>query len=155
MYPDHGLWDDGLERAMRTMSLKRDPNAPTAPAPEDLLNIELRQDVSDFRERLKKAKAANRDRKTWNALAMRVHNLVQYLSNLAVRVRRKEYFERVDQLRALGQSTLEEAAPVLVNNKPYVRLSRGGKALNKVTRFLQQSSYSTGEGTKAKSYIQQ
>ena len=28
LYPGEGLWDDGLERAMRTMSLKIDPDAP-------------------------------------------------------------------------------------------------------------------------------
>jgi hypothetical protein len=52
VYSDDGLWDDALERTMRTMSLKRDPNAPTSPSPENLLNIERRQDVSDLRERL-------------------------------------------------------------------------------------------------------
>jgi hypothetical protein len=61
---------------MRTISLKRDPNALTAPSLEDLLNIELRSNVSNLRERLKQAKAVNRDRKTWNALAIRLRNRV-------------------------------------------------------------------------------
>jgi hypothetical protein len=76
LYPDDTLWDDGLERAMRTMSLRRDPNAPVAPSPEDLRSIELRKDVSNLRERLRKAKAGSRDRGTWNTLFMQVCNLV-------------------------------------------------------------------------------
>jgi hypothetical protein len=86
---------------------------------------------------------------------MRVRNLVQHLSDLAVRARRKEYFDRVDRLRALGQSTLEEAAPTSVIGKPRVRLSHGGEAHAEVARFLRHSSYSTGEGTEVKSYFQQ
>jgi hypothetical protein len=58
------------------MSLKRDPNALTSPSPEDLLNIERRKDVSNLRKRLEEAKAVNRDCITWNALTMRVCNLV-------------------------------------------------------------------------------
>lgn len=65
LYPDEGMWDDGLERAMRTVSLRRDPNAPVAPALEELQSFELCKDVSDLRERLRKAKAANQDRRTY------------------------------------------------------------------------------------------
>lgn len=144
VYPDAGLWDDGLERAMRTMTLRRDPNAPSAPSPEDLQSIELRRDVSDLRERLRMAQAASSDRMTWNALLMRVRYLVEHLSDLVVKVRRKEYFERVDRQRALGQSTLETAAPASVIGKAHVqgKLCHGGEALNEVAGFLRRYSYS-------------
>jgi len=50
-----------------------------------------------------------------------------------VTARRKGYFKRVDYLRALGVSTLEEATPTSVIGKVYVRISSGGEALNEVT----------------------
>ena len=134
LYPDEGMWDDGLERAMRTMTLRRDPDAPVLPSPEDLQSFELRRDVSDLRERLRKAKAANPNRETWNAIYMQIRNLIQYLSGLAVKARRSEYFERVNRLRALGQSTLEEVAAAVVSRTNHVRLCRGGEALNEVVR---------------------
>jgi hypothetical protein len=155
LYPDDTLWDDGLERAMRTMSLRRDPNAPVAPSPEDLRSIELRKDVSDLRERLRKAKAVNRNRGTWNALFMQVRNLVQHLSDLSVKVRRTEYFERVDRLRALGQSTLGEAGSAPVIRKIDIKLCRGGEALDEVARFLQHYGYSANEVTAANSHCQE
>src|SRR5437016_4069263 len=93
MYPHEGTWDDGLERAVRSMSLRRDPGAPVAAGPEDLQSFELREDVSDLRDRLRKAKAANPDRRTWHAIDMRIRHLIQYLSGLVVKKRRAEYFE--------------------------------------------------------------
>ena len=87
------------------MSLKRGPDAPVGPFPENFQNFELRKNVSDLRERLMEAKAANKDRRTWNPLFIKLQNLTQNLSDQVVKLRRKEYFERVDRLRALGHST--------------------------------------------------
>jgi hypothetical protein len=122
---------------------------------EDLQSFELRKDVSDVCERLRKAKAANRDRRMWNALFMQLRNLIQYLSDLTVKVRRSEYFERVDRLRALGQSTLEEAATAAVSRTNHVKLCRGGEALNEVARFIRRYGYSTDEAKVAKPYCQE
>jgi hypothetical protein len=129
---------------MRIMTFRRDPNAPSAPSPEDLQSIELRRDVSDLRERLRNAQAASSDRTTWNALSMRVRSLVKHLSDLTVKAKKKEYFKQVDHQRALGQSTLETAASTSVIRKAHVqgKLCRGGEALNEVARFLRRYSYS-------------
>ena len=59
LYPDEEAWhSEPLERAMRTMMLKRDPNASVEPSTEYLQSFERRRDVSALRRDLKEAKAA-------------------------------------------------------------------------------------------------
>ncbi|KAH9216173.1 hypothetical protein DL95DRAFT_129276 [Leptodontidium sp. 2 PMI_412] len=95
---------------MRSMCLKRDPNAPCFPSEEDKQDFEKRRDVSSLRERLAQAKISNPNRNSWRPLFMQVGGLIHRLSDLKVRAKRVEYFERVDHLRALGQSTIPSAA---------------------------------------------
>ena len=109
LYPDEEGWRSGpLERAMRTMILKSDPNAPVEPSTEYLQSFERRLDVSTLRRDIKEAKAA-KDRETWRPLYFKVNRLIGNLSKQAVAKMRTAYFERVDRLRALGQSTSKEA----------------------------------------------
>ncbi|KAI9658227.1 MAG: hypothetical protein M1821_002359 [Bathelium mastoideum] len=149
MYPDKAMWDPQLEVAMRTMSLKRDPNAPVAPSEEDLQQLHQRKDVSELRGRIESMKAANKDRRTWNSVFMKHKNLLQYLSRLVVKKKRQEYFDRVDRLRALGRSTTEGTASAPVSQVTSARLCHGGEALNEVVRYIRSDSRSNGETKEA------
>ena len=102
LYPDEEAWhSEPLERAMRTMSLKCDPNAPVEPSADYLESFDRRRDVSGLRRDIEEAKAA-KDRKTWRPLYLKLKRLIENLSRQAVVKMRTEYFERVDRLRALG-----------------------------------------------------
>ena len=58
MYSDAEAWhSEHLERAMRTVILKCDPNAPVEPSIEYLQSFDLRRDVSDLRKRIAEARA--------------------------------------------------------------------------------------------------
>ena len=129
LHPDEEAWrSEPLERAMRTMSLKSDPNAPVEPSTEYLQSFERRRDVSDLRRDMEQAKAA-KDRKMCRLLYWKIKRLIENLSRQAVVKMRTEYFERVDRLRALGQSTSEEAASAAIatSRAKHVRLCRGGE----------------------------
>jgi hypothetical protein len=69
-----------------------------------------------------------------------------------VKVRRTEYFERVDRLQALGQSTLGEAGSAPDIRRIDIKLCRGGEALDEVARFLRHYGYSTNKVTAANSH---
>jgi hypothetical protein len=136
-YPDEEAWhSEPLEQAMRTMILKRDPNAPVAASTEYLQSFERRRDVFALRRRLDEAKAT-KDRTTWRPLYFQLKRLLDNLSRQAVVKMRTEYFDRVDRLRALGRSTSEEAASAAAASRAkHVRLCRGGNALNRVARYI-------------------
>ena len=62
LFLGEGVWgDDELERAMRLISLKRDPNALVALLEEDLECFERRKDISDLCKELTDIKAVNPD----------------------------------------------------------------------------------------------
>jgi hypothetical protein len=153
LYPDEA-WDDGLEQAMRTMSLKRDPDAPILPSEEDLQSFELRKDIFTLRDELAKSQAACLPRQTWNSIYMRLRNLLRNLSDQVVKLRREEYFERVDRSRALGHSTSGEAATATVPRAKHARLCYGGEALDEVARFVQRYRCSSDEREKVEPYCQ-
>jgi len=119
------------------MSLKRDPNAPVEPSADYLESFDRRRDVSGLRRDIEEAKAA-KDRKTWRPLYLKLKRLIENLSRQAVVKMRTEYFERVDRLRALGQSTSEEAASAgaATSRAKHVRLCYGGEALGLVARYI-------------------
>ncbi|KAL5331463.1 hypothetical protein ACEPPN_000994 [Leptodophora sp. 'Broadleaf-Isolate-01'] len=123
---------------MRSMCLKRDPNAPCFPSEEDKQDFEKRRDVSSLRERLAQAKISNPDRNSWRPLFMQVGGLIHRLSDLKVRAKRVEYFERVDHLRALGQSTITGATKPFASRTlaPHLRLCYGGEAFDHVSQFI-------------------
>jgi len=153
LYPDEA-WDDGLEQAMRTMSLKRDPDAPVLPSEEDSQSFELRKDIFTLRDQLAKGQAACLPRQTWNSVYMRLRNLLRNLSDQVVKLRREEYFERVDRSRALGHSTSGEAATATVPRAKHARLCYGGEALDEVARFVQRYRCSSDEREKVEPYCQ-
>lgn len=65
-------------------------------------------------------------------------------------VRRSEYFERVNRLRALEQSTREEAATTAASSTNHVKLCRGGAALDEVVRLVRRCSDGTDKVKVAK-----
>lgn len=138
-YADEEAWhSEALERAMRTMILKSDPNAPIEPSNQYLQSFELRRDVTEFRRDIEKGKA-NGDRNKWRPVYFRLKRLVESLSKQAVKHMRTKYFERADRLRALGQSTLDETASAVaaVLQRKHVNPCHGGEALEQLTRYIQ------------------
>jgi hypothetical protein len=92
-YPDEEAWhSEPLEQAMRTMILKRDPNAPVAASTEYLQSFERRRDVFTLRRRLDKAKVT-KDRTTWRPLYFQLKRLLDNLLRQAVIKIRTEYFD--------------------------------------------------------------
>ena len=79
---------------------------------------------------------------------MKLRNLLRNLSDQVVKLRREEYFERVDRSRALGHSTSGEAATATVPRAKHARLCYGGEALDEVARFVQRYKCSSDEREK-------
>ncbi|KAH6716382.1 hypothetical protein BKA61DRAFT_720900 [Leptodontidium sp. MPI-SDFR-AT-0119] len=118
IYPEQGVWESaGLERVMRSMCLKRDPNAPCFPSEEDKQDFEKRRDVSSLRKRLAQAKISNPDRNSWGPLLMHAGGLMHRLSDLKDRAGATEPF---------ASRTLA----------PHLRLCYGGEAFDHVSQFI-------------------
>jgi hypothetical protein len=141
LYSDEEEWhSEDLERVMRTMVSRCDPNAPVEPSTEYLQSFGFRRDVSDLRKRIADARAEkNSRREDWRPLYFKYKRLIENLSRQAVEKMRAEYFDRVDRLRALGQSTLEEAASAATTTSSrakHARLCHGTNALAWVARYI-------------------
>lgn len=157
LYPGEGVWgDDSLDQLMRSMSLQRDANAPIGPTQGDLENFELRHDVSKLRESVRETQTKGTRREQARARSQ-LKALLSNLARLALNQNRREYFRRVDHLRALGESTSREASALAAADMPsprngYVRRLRGGEALDGVARFIQSHILSGEQGGTVKPY---
>jgi hypothetical protein len=100
--------NDALFRSIRSVSLQRDINAPIDPSAEELRIFHQRRDVTGLR-RLAKAARLVEDIKAAGLFEGRASAKIKRLSIMQVRENRKQYFDRVDRLRALRISTVDAA----------------------------------------------
>jgi len=127
------------------MSLRRDANAPIEPTLDELQEFEQRKDVSDFHARIKAARLAG-DKTAAGLLKGQLRSLIMSLSSLKTEAKRKEYFDNVDRLRALGLNPAAEM-PATPNSKTAPgevasgasaqRVRRCDPAAAQIGRFLQ------------------
>jgi hypothetical protein len=98
--------NDPIFTALSNSTLGRDSSAPVDITKEDLAEFEKRRVMSSIRKSIKVANSRGiRDSKSLRPLNMKVRNLISTISSLKLQEKRKEYFKRVDKLRALGKST--------------------------------------------------
>jgi hypothetical protein len=93
-----------LFQCLRNMSLYRDTDAPIEPTTEELHTFSQRRDVGKLQKRYEKVKLAG-NKVDANRLRSRIWALINRLSKLQIRENRKNYFARVENLRALRLST--------------------------------------------------
>lgn len=119
---------------LQNASSRRDKNAPIYPTEDDLRGFEQRGDVRGFREEHRKiAETFGSQHPYTTGAAARLKKRLEVLSNLAVDKAREEYFQAVDELRALGRSTKKLAKP------SYARLeSHNGKEAEKIGALFQE-----------------
>jgi hypothetical protein len=98
--------NDALFQSLRNTSLQRDINAPIDPSAEELRTFHQRRDVTRL-GRLARAARLVGDIKTANKFKARAYATIKRLSIMQVRENRKQYFDRVDRLRALGIPTID------------------------------------------------
>jgi hypothetical protein len=89
------------------VSLSRDTNTPVVPTLKDQWQFETHQDIKGLRRELEKARG---DPIAIRKVQSRLRSLLSTLSTLVVQKRREDYFRRVDDIRALSQSTAGEGA---------------------------------------------
>ncbi|KAF2731199.1 hypothetical protein EJ04DRAFT_16250 [Polyplosphaeria fusca] len=136
--------NDCLFQRLRSMSLRRDADAPIDLSVEDVQEFEKRNDVSNLRASLKTTQLAG-DKKEAMSIKSRVEYLIETLSSLKVKELRDAYFDRVDSLRARGLPTLcssEESGLGKALSK-----KRGNGSAAAIAEFLQRCTYDVDEGS--------
>lgn len=107
LYSDEEAQDaQHLEQAMRRMVTFCDPDAPVEASRKYVESFQLRRDVSVLDKQIEALKGSRDALRTVRARRKR---LIDELSKQAVRKMRAEYFDRVDRLRNLGQTTTDVA----------------------------------------------
>ncbi|KAF2473897.1 uncharacterized protein BDR25DRAFT_125901 [Lindgomyces ingoldianus] len=125
------------------MSLSRDAGAPTEISQEDFQKFEERNDVKSLRASLEKAHEMGDDKKTKSSIRSRIQYHLGVLSRMQLLENRKNYFDRVDNLRAQGLPTTDSAG----ESRPGKALPKyGGGAEAAVARFLQECARNVHEG---------
>jgi hypothetical protein len=123
--------NDTLFQNLRSISLRRDADAPVDPSREDLLVFEERKDVRDLRVSIEQCE----DKRVRKLTQCRLDNLIKTLSCLRVQEKRATYFNRVDSLRAQGLSSVNSAKECTPESTTSVKL--GNVTAAAVARFMQ------------------
>ncbi|KAG5793240.1 hypothetical protein H9Q69_007718 [Fusarium xylarioides] len=87
---------------------KRDQSAPVYITEEEYQSFENRRDITEWRQQRLSLPRSSTESK---ALLGRIQHVKNVLERKLLEQRRKEYFEKADQLRSLGQSTYLRQAP--------------------------------------------
>jgi hypothetical protein len=100
--------DEELFGVLQDASLSRDANAPLHVSQKDLDGFNNRRDIRNLRVQYANMVAAtSSNAPEAKRIAARIKRVLDWLCRLRVAELRKAYFEDVDKLRSLGQSTLD------------------------------------------------
>ena len=147
--------NDALFQSLRSMSLSRDAGAPVVVDAQDLEEFEKRRDMRDLRADFERARRTS-DKKAAQSIKSQIENRVKTLSDLKLQVKREEYFERVDSLRAQGLPTTTFSGEADIDGAS--RKVRSNGALSAVAHFVQGCSRELDEGCsveqRAKDYME-
>lgn len=135
-FGEHGKQDDALWSAISNAFLRRDPYAPLYITQKNMDEIELRNDITGFRQKLvvireKHGLKSKDEGKIWG----RIKWIYDCLEVQLLKRDRKNYFAEVDRLRAQGESTTH-LHNLLATNPRRVLFQSSNTAAEKISSLL-------------------
>ena len=130
--------DEELYKALQNASLSRDEGAPLYVSQKDLEGFNRRRDIRDLRAQYANAVTAeSSSAPAAKRIAAKIKWVLDWLCDLKVAELRKAYFEDVDRLRSLGQSTLDVRDAAMASNPRRSHLLSTASSAEKMGQLLE------------------